>query len=242
MSPSDGGADGVEEAVRHCYSTWGGRYYDDYYGDAAAYPPVHRDILVGLLEEAGARSVLDAGCGPASFLRALSGRGMELLLSDTVRNYLPEDWAQLVDAMNGVQGAFGALARDVNATVERNAVLSQAALNDLAAPEREALIARRRSVAVLEALARTALANASDRFGRLQQLIDAIPRATDEKAVLDLQARIGAEQGMLTNESTKLQVLYQAAQVEAMTAKQRADEQAIADIGHLMDLPPMGLR
>ncbi len=178
----------------------------------------------------------------AAYAAITGGRGMELLLSDTVRNYLPEDWAQLVDAMNGVQGAFGALARDVNATVERNAVLSQAALNDLAAPEREALIARRRSVAVLEALARTALANASDRFGRLQQLIDAIPRATDEKAILDLQARISSEQGMLTNESTKLQVLYQAAQVEAMTAKQRADEQAIADIGHLMDLPPMGLR
>ncbi len=178
----------------------------------------------------------------AAYAAITGGRGMDLLLSDTVRNYLPEDWAQLVDAMNGVQGAFGALARDVNATVERNAVLSQAALNDLAAPEREALIARRRSVAVLEALARTALANASDRFGRLQQLIDAIPRATDEKAVLDLQARIGAEQGMLTNEATKLQVLYQAAQVEALTAKQRADEQAIADIGHLMDLPPMGLR
>ena len=178
----------------------------------------------------------------AAYAAITGGRGMELLLSDTVRNYLPEDWAQLVEAMNGVQGAFGALARDVNATVERNAVLSQAALNDLAPPERESLIARRRSVAVLEALARTALANASDRFGRLQQLIDAIPRATDEKAVLDLQARIGAEQGMLTNESTKLQVLYQAAQVEALTAKQRADEQAIADIGHLMDLPPMGLR
>jgi type IV secretion system protein VirB5 len=178
----------------------------------------------------------------AAYAAITGGRGMELLLSGTVRNYLPEDWAQLVQAMNGVQGAFGVLARDVNATVERNAVLSQQALNDLAAPEREALIARRRSVAVLEALARTALANASDRFEHLQQLIDAIPRATDEKAILDLQARIGAEQGMLTNEATKLQVLYQAAQVEALTAKQRADEQAIADIGHLMDLPPMGLR
>lgn len=178
----------------------------------------------------------------AAYAAITGGRGMELLLSDTVRNYLPEDWAQLVDAMNGVQGAFSALARDVNATVDRNAVLSQQALNDLAGPEREALIAKRRSVAVLEALARSALANASERFGRLQTLIDAIPRATDQKAVLDLQARIGAEQGMLTNEATKLQVIFQAAQVEALTAKQRADEQAIADIGHLMDLPPMGLR
>lgn len=70
----------------------------------------------------------------AAYAAITGGRGMELILSDTVRNYLPEDWAQLVDAMNGVQGAFGVLARDVNATVERNAVLSQAALNDLAPP------------------------------------------------------------------------------------------------------------
>lgn len=103
MSPSDGGADGVEEAVRHCYSTWGGRYYDDYYGDAAAYPPVHRDILVGLLEEAGARSVLDAGCGPASFLRALSGRGMELLGFDLT----PE----MVEEARRVLGAEGVVWR-----------------------------------------------------------------------------------------------------------------------------------
>ena len=55
-------------------------------------------------------------------------------------------WNQLVDAMNGVQGAYTALARDVQATVDRNAVLTQAALRELSAPERDTLVARRRSV------------------------------------------------------------------------------------------------
>ena len=41
-SPAD--HDATERAVRSCYSTWSGRYYDDYYRGAATYPPVHTDI------------------------------------------------------------------------------------------------------------------------------------------------------------------------------------------------------
>jgi SAM-dependent methyltransferase len=67
----------VERAVRDCYSTWSAQYYDDYYGGAGAYPPVHTDIVRGLLRAAGARTVLDAGCGPASMLRDLAEPGLE---------------------------------------------------------------------------------------------------------------------------------------------------------------------
>ena len=67
-----------EELVRACYSNWSETYYDDYYGEQAPYPPVHRELVKRLLEEAGALSVLDAGCGPASFLRELVGTGLAL--------------------------------------------------------------------------------------------------------------------------------------------------------------------
>lgn len=60
-----------EAAVRSCYSTWGTTYFDEYYGADAPYPPVHVEIVRGLLEAAGARTLLDAGCGPASMLRVL---------------------------------------------------------------------------------------------------------------------------------------------------------------------------
>jgi 2-polyprenyl-3-methyl-5-hydroxy-6-metoxy-1,4-benzoquinol methylase len=62
----------VEGAVRDCYSTWSAHYYDDCYQGAGAYPPQHTDIVRGLLRAAGARTVLDAGCGPASMLRDLA--------------------------------------------------------------------------------------------------------------------------------------------------------------------------
>jgi len=68
----------VEGAVRDdCYSAWSAHYYDDYYQGAGAYPPVHTDIVRGLLRAAGARTVLDAGCRPASMLRDLAEPGLE---------------------------------------------------------------------------------------------------------------------------------------------------------------------
>lgn len=169
------------------------------------------------------------------------GRGMQLLLSGTNRNYLPATWAELTGAQNGAGGPYGALGSDVTATVQRNAILTPANTQNYSTPESSQLAARRSSIALQEALTRQELANVSARFAAIQTLINAIPTATDEKGVLDLQARIQVEQGMLENENSKLHVLYEAAQSQAETERERADEQAIADIGHLSALPAMGL-
>lgn len=69
--PSDRGR--IEASVKACYAAWSKRYYDDYYASGEAYPPVHTDLTRNLLASAGVTSVLDAGCGPASMLRALMG-------------------------------------------------------------------------------------------------------------------------------------------------------------------------
>jgi type IV secretion system protein VirB5 len=169
------------------------------------------------------------------------GRGMEQLLSGTVRNYLPADWAQLDSAIRQGVGSYQALAADVRAAIDGNAVLNAQQLALLSPGERQQLDAARRSSAMLQVTARQALSATSNRFASIQQLIDAIPRAQDPKAIMDLQARISAEQGMLANEQTKLQVLYQAAQAEEWARVQRAREQGIADIGSLRSLPAMGL-
>jgi len=170
------------------------------------------------------------------------GRGMQLLLSGVNRNYLPGTWAQLVGAEIGAGGVYGALGSDVTATIQRNAILTPALTGNFSAAENAQLTARRGAVALQESLTRQELANVSQRFASIQTLINAIPTATDQKGILDLQARIQVEQGMLQNENSKLHVLYEAAQSQAQTERARADEQAIADIGHLRALPPMGLR
>lgn len=173
---------------------------------------------------------------------AITGhRGMERLLEDTVRNYLPPDWAELEAAVRNASGNYSALAGEIQAAIEAIAVLNAEQLAGLSPEERVQLQAARQSAARLQATARQALQATSSRFAAIQQLIDAIPTAEDQKAVLDLQARIAAEQGMLTNEQTKLNVLYQAAQAEEWSRRQRTREHAINGVGSLRQLPAMGL-
>lgn len=89
----------VETQVKECYSTWGERYYDDYYGTDAAYPPVHQTLVRGLLQAHSPATILDAGCGPASFLRDLTDVGADLYGFDLT----PE----MIDAARRVMAAHG---------------------------------------------------------------------------------------------------------------------------------------
>jgi type IV secretion system protein VirB5 len=84
---------------------------------------------------------------------------------------------------------------------------------------------------MLNGMTQSAYQNTSQRFSALQQLINRIATAQDPKAIQDLQARIQAEQNMLTNEQTKLQSLYQMAKAEEAAQQQRTREQVISGHG-----------
>jgi type IV secretion system protein VirB5 len=175
-------------------------------------------------------------------LQSMSGaRGMENLLSHTARNYLPADWTALAAALERTGSAYGAFGRDVQALIRQNAVLTESELATLTPAQRELVYAGRRNAAALEGVSRQALANTSQRFAAIQQLIQAIGTATDQKAILDLQARIAAESGMLQNEASKLQSLYRATDAEERARAQRSKEFALDGVGSLRALPAMGL-
>ncbi len=158
-------------------------------------------------------------------------RGMEQLLTGTVRNYLPADWALLQSAVQGSGAGYPGLAAGVRGAAQLDAVLSAAQLAALSPQAGAQLQAGRDSAALLQGLTHEALANSSSRFAAIQQLIDAIARASDQKAILDLQARIAAEMGMLQNEQTKLQVLYHGAQADQWANAQRVRELTVAGHG-----------
>jgi type IV secretion system protein VirB5 len=163
--------------------------------------------------------------------QAITGdRGMERLLAGTVRNYLPPTWDGVRNALAG-GAAFPDLARQLQSAITAAAVLSDAQLSELAPVDRQNLEASRQSVAVQQVLAQQALAVTSDRFAALQQLIDAIPSAADQKGILDLQARIAAEQDMLQNEQAKLSLLGQAARADVVANQARIHELAVAGHG-----------
>lgn len=174
---------------------------------------------------------------------AITGsRGMQSLLSGITRNYLPTNWSQLSQVINGASGSYPALAASITSLVNANAVLTPTQVAALSPTEQAQLTLARQNPALLQATASAALANSSDRFASLQQLISAIGSAGDQKASLDLTARIAAEQGMLQNEQTKLQMLYHVAQAQEWARVQQVRERAIADQGSLRSLAPMGLQ
>jgi type IV secretion system protein VirB5 len=160
-------------------------------------------------------------------LKTMTGdRGMEQLLSGTMRNYLPSNWTQVTAALRGSTG-FSALSGDVQTLVSANAVLSPQRLATLSPAAQQLIQDSRQWSAMQQALSNQALSNASNRFAAIQSLIAAIPSASDQKSILDLQARISAELGMLQNEQTKLQSLYQSAQAQESLLRQQAWEQVV---------------
>jgi P-type DNA transfer protein VirB5 len=179
-----------------------------------------------------------------STYNAMTGnRGMQNLLPMTpqARNYLPTNWQGLMAALNGLSGSYGVLSAQLNSTLAANAILTPAQLSRLSPQEQVQLQSSRNSAALMQATSQQALQASSQRFTSLQQLINAIPTATDQKGALDLQARIAAEQAMLQNEQTKVQTLNQALQADERARQQRAQELSISNLGSLRTLPAIGL-
>jgi type IV secretion system protein VirB5 len=181
------------------------------------------------------------GQAQSEYAAITGGRGMQNLLAGIPRNYLPMNWAQLAQVLSGASGSYPALATSISTLVNASAVLTPAQMAAFSPIEQTLLTLARQNPALLQATARAALANSSDRFASLQQLISAIGGAADQKASLDLTARITAEQGMLQNEQTKLEMLYHVAQAQEWSRVQQVSERAIADQGSLRSLLPMGL-
>jgi len=185
---------------------------------------------VQTLEQQLATAQNQLGQARAEYHSITGARGMGQLLAGTPRNYLPANWATLQEAVQG-SAAYPTLAADLQAALRAATILSAGQLAALSPAAAAHLQADRQTVALLESVAHEALANSSSRFAALQELIDAIAGATDQKAILELQARIVAEQGMLQNEHTKLQVLDEGIQAQQWADAQRARELAIAGHG-----------
>lgn len=159
-------------------------------------------------------------------------RGMEFLLGGITRNYLPSSWSQLTGAMTSNGLGTADLSASIRTAVGLNAVLTPQQLAILSPANQQQIAAARQVNALQQSLAQAALANSSARFASIQSLISAISTASDQKGILDLQARISAELGMLQNEQTKLQVLQQTTDAQNAILAQQEREQIIAGQGN----------
>ena len=80
------------------------------------------------------------------------------------------------------------------------------------------------------------LEQAHSRFTELSGLVRRVNTATDPKEVMDLNARIGAEQAFLQNEVGKLQVLQQTAQANDALYQQKVKQMAVQSSGSLRNV------
>jgi type IV secretion system protein VirB5 len=165
------------------------------------------------------------------FQSMTGSRGMQNLLSGTVRNYLPSNVVDLTSALSQVNSGNSGLSSTIQAAVQANAVLTAQQLAALPANQQARIFAWRSTIALLQGITGSALSNSSSRFAAIQQLISTIGTASDQKAALDLQARIAAEAGMLQDEQTKLQSLYQVAQAQQWSNSQQDRESVISGHG-----------
>lgn len=164
--------------------------------------------------------------------QSISGsRGMQNLLSGTVRNYLPSNISELTSALSQVNSGYSSLSSAVQAALRTNAILTPQQLALLPQDLQARIAAWRSTAALLQGITGSALSNSSSRFAAIQQLISTIGAAPDQKSVLELQARINAETAMLQDEQTKLQSLYQLAQAQQWVNEQQDREMALAAQG-----------
>lgn len=151
-------------------------------------------------------------------LKALTGeRGMDSLLGDVNRDYLPQDWDQVDGMVSQMNGQYDGILRQIQQTTGKNAVLQPADIAKLPPDLQEIIQRMRNSIATESAMSKTAYRNASKNVNNIKLLISAIKTAQDPKAIADLSARVQAEQVMMQNDQIKL---AQATQLHASEQRQ----------------------
>jgi type IV secretion system protein VirB5 len=149
--------------------------------------------------------------------RALSGaRGLANALNNPeLRQYLPADWARVYDSATngGYEGISGTLRAIGNAERLRGTGSVDEQIQRVMARSANA-------AATDKAVGVQAFAGTRGRLTQIESLMELAATTRDQKAILEVQARIASEQAAIQVETTKLQLI-------AML--QRAEERLIAE-------------
>jgi len=149
-----------------------------------------------------------------------------------LRKYLPSDYQQTLKLGTGVaNGQYGGLDGAVNAMKQASKIMDiQDTGLDPESAAGKAFQNGQNQAALNRVLAEEGFKQSGARIDDLQQLLNKVNNAPDEKDIQDLQARIQAEQVMLQNEQLRLASLAQVAQAQKDIANQQALEMRIKSI------------
>lgn len=160
--------------------------------------------------------------------KALTGsRNFGAILNNPeLRSALPSDWQQVYDNIQkggykGLDGTAQAIA-DAAKLTEKCQYLKNG-------ESKKACEAQAVQAAQTKSHIGKALEAAQKRLNQIEGLMTQINRTQDPKAIAELQARIGIEQAMIQNESTRLQMYKMMSEAnEKMLAEQRKNSRRSA--------------
>jgi len=184
------------------------------------------------------RAQLTQQTGTLQSMTGNRGMGNVLPLANASRNYLPQGAGDMVGVLNNTSNSYSGMGNQIQALVSNNSILSNASITNMnmTPAQTQLLTDRRTNAAAIQSIASQGMANASARFNYLQGLMGQINNTTDPKAIAELNARITAEQTMMTNEQTKLQQTVSLMQSRDAVTQQQQNELAIQQTGSTQNL------
>lgn len=152
--------------------------------------------------------------------QSLTGsRGLgQIMNNPALRDYLPSDWQGVYDSVK--TGGYSGLSGRAVSIYESNKVYDACA-GFADSQQRTHCEARAVKGAQDKAFALDAYDKAKSRLNQIDQLMAKINDTPDPKAIAELQGRIAAEQAMIQNEQTKLQMYQMVAAAEDRLQQQR---------------------
>lgn len=145
----------------------------------------------------------------------------QILNNAALRDYLPNDWQGVYDAVKS--GGYSGLSGRAQSIYEANKAFDACMVFKLV-DQRTACEAQAVKGAQDKAFALDAYDKAKSRLTQIDQLMAKIDDTPDPKAIAELQGRIAAEQAMIQNEQTKLQMYQMVAAAEDRLQEQRQRE------------------
>lgn len=148
-----------------------------------------------------------------------------------------------LDSMSGVRGLGNVIdsAYDTAVNVNPNQVLSDAGIrgaseHGLSGDVADLYDSGNQNTATWLGQSQKSLEQSQERFSELTGLVAEVNNSPDQKDVLDLQARIGAEQVMLQNEMAKLSMLRSQAEANQAMHNQRIQQMTVESSGELREV------
>ncbi len=149
-------------------------------------------------------------------------RGLgDVLNNPALRDYLPDDWQGVYDSVKS--GGYAGLSGRAGQVYNDNKIYDTC-VNHTDAQSRISCEAQAVKGAQDKAFALDAYDKAKERLGQIDALMQEINRTQDPKSIAELQGRIAAEQALIQNEQTKLQMYSMVASDEDRLQQQRQRE------------------